>query len=194
MTTSIDNRELAVGRVYAVAALELAEEAGRAEEVGQELAALAADLEADAETAAFFASPLVDEEQRRAALERLRGTLSDLTVDTLQVMNGKGRLALVPALAAAYREELDRLRGRVDVTVSSARPLGDELRERLLAVVRERTGNEPRLEERVDSALLGGLVMRIGDRKIDASVAHQLRRIDEKLLGRAAGAAREAME
>lgn len=183
MAAGVDSRMLALARVYAAALLDLAEERGRAEQIAEELARLAAEVGADASAAAFLASPLVGSEGRRAALETAcRGRLDDLTVDALQVMSRKGRLALLPALAAAYRHELDRRRGRVNVDVASAVPLAATLRDRLRAALAGATGREPVLRERVDAELVGGLVLAIGDRKIDGSIATRLRRLDATLL------------
>jgi F-type H+-transporting ATPase subunit delta len=195
VSTRIDNRELAVARVYARSLLALSEEDGIADQVQAELGGLAAQVATHAEISAFLASPLVGETHRAEALEAMfRGRLSDLLLDTLQVMNGKGRAGLLPALAAAFAEELDRLRGRVDVAVTTAIPLSDEFRERVRSVVAERSGKQPRLSESVDPEILGGMVLRIGDRKFDASVATQLRRMDQRLRDRLSGATFSGME
>ena len=195
MVTRVDNRELAVARVYARSLLALAEEDGISDEVQAELAGLAAAVAADPEISAFLASPLVGEAHRAEALEAMfRGRLSDLLLDTLQVMNGKGRLGLLRALALAFEEELDRLCGRVDVVVTTAIPLSDELRERVRSVVAERSGKKPRLVESVDPEILGGMVLRIGDRKLDASVASELRRMDQRLKDRMPDAVFSGME
>lgn len=195
MARRVDNRELAVARVYAQSLLALAEEAGNADEIQTELAALAGEVAQSDELAAFLGSPLVGESERAEALETIfRGRLSDLLLDTLQVMNEKGRLGLVRALDAALQEELDRLRGRVDVEVTTAVSLSDELRDRLRSVVAERTGKHPRLTESVDPEILGGMVLRIADRKIDASVASELRRLDQRLKDRMSAAVRSGME
>lgn len=195
MATRVDNRELAVARVYARSLLVLAEEDGISDEVRAELAGLAAEVATHPEISSFLASPLVGEARRAEAVEAMfRGRLSDLLVDTLQVMNAKGRLALLRALALAFEEELDRLRGRVDVVVTTAVPLSDELRERVRSVAAERSGKQPRLVESVDPEILGGMVLRIGDRKLDASVASELRRMDLRLKDRMPDAVFSGME
>lgn len=195
MRATIDSRELAVARVYAFALLGLAEERGLADELAAELEALAEEVSSDRALAGFLESPLVGDAERRAVLEKAcRGRLQDLAVDTLQVMNRKGRLALVPALAVAYRRELDRRRGRVDVDVASAVPLSPSLRERLHAALARVTGRQPVLRERVDADLVGGLRLAIGDRRIDGSIAAQLRRLDTRLLERAPRDSVELME
>lgn len=184
--TEIDDRELALGHVYSRAVLELAEEAGVADDLREELEGLAEVYRSDGSFRDFLVNPAIDADERRDSLERLfRGRLSDLAVDALQVLNRKGRSALLPAVVEAYRQDHDRLRDRVEVRVTSARPLADEQRQRLAATVRERTGREASFVERVDPSILGGLVVQIGDEKTDGSVATKLRNLGEALLDRA---------
>ena len=182
MTHRVDDRQLAVARVYAESLLGLAEEQGIGDEILEELDALVALEERDSELAAFLTSPLVELGVRRATLESsLRGRSSDLVVDTLQVMNAKGRLVLVPALAVAYRAALDELRGRVDVSVVSAVALNEQQKQQLLDTLSRVTKREVRLAETVDPEILGGLVVSLGDRKIDYSLAADLRRMGDQL-------------
>ena len=139
-------------------------------------------LEKDAALADFLSSPAVDEEAREAAMEKMfRNRMNDLLLDTLQVLNAKGRSSIIPALYERYRLALERARGAVDVQVTTAVPLTDELRDRLGQTVAQRTGLKPLLIEQVDPALLGGLVVQIGDQKLDGSVSHRLRRLRQAL-------------
>jgi F-type H+-transporting ATPase subunit delta len=184
-TRRVDDRQLAVARVYARALLELAEERGESEALDAELQELAAFLGAHPRFTDYLAAG-ADAAARRALLERLfRGRASDLLIDALQVISRKERLAILPALAHAFREALDEKRNRVDVWVRSALPLAAEQRARLAATASRRTGREARLHEEVDPELVGGLIVRIGDRKLDHSVARQLDRLLADLLERA---------
>ena len=195
MAKRLDEQEIAVARVYARALLGLAEQAeqavqpekgGGAERILAELEQLGQAAESQAELAQFIAYPLVETNLRSAALERVfRGKASDLLVDTLQVMNRKGRLALLPALAQAYRQELEDRRGRVEVEVSTPVALTDASRERLRKAISSHTGREADLIEIVDENLIGGMILRVGDRKIDTSVSKELRRLGDRLLERA---------
>ena len=186
MSQRVDDRQLALARVYAESLLALAEEQGRGDEILDELERLVALEARNPELGAFFASPLVAEEARRSVVEKsFRDRASDLLVDTLQVMNNKGRLELLPALAVAYRAVLDERRGRLDVSVTSAVELGAGLRQRLLDTLSRAAGREVRLTETVDPATLGGLIVSVGDRKIDYSLATDLRRLQDQLGDRA---------
>lgn len=172
---SFDDRTMSVARVYGDAMLDLAQRQDQVEDLREELSQVADLYRKDENFRAFVDNPLADAEDRRETLERmLRGNASDLLTDSLQILNRKQRLALLPAVVAAYDEAYDVLRKRVKVDVTSATPLSSDQRERLTEALRKRTGKEPVLTETVDEAVLGGLVVRIGDRKIDSSVAHQL--------------------
>jgi F-type H+-transporting ATPase subunit delta len=179
-------RRFALARVYAQALLDVADQRGAADDVLSELEELRRHAAASSDFAAFLASPAVDEEARRAVLERLlRGRASALLVDALQVVNRKGRLGLLPTIAEAYAQALDERRGRIEVTVETARPLDDDQRRRLVEAVARHSGKQARLREEVRPGLIGGLVVRIGDRKIDNSIASRLAALAEALHARA---------
>ncbi len=185
----IDVQEITVGRVYARALLELAEAEGEglAAKLLEELRALVALTESDADLAHFLSSPMIGLEARREVLEKLfRSQASDLLVDALQVLNQNSRLALLPAITEALRLEYDTLRGIVGVDVRSAVELSEELRERLREKVRALTGKSPQLNERVDPSIMGGLVVQIGDDRLDGSVSTQLQVAGAMLKARAA--------
>jgi F-type H+-transporting ATPase subunit delta len=183
---SSDDRESAVARVYADAMLDLAERRGEADALREEIEAVAAEVERDADFHAFLLTPRVDVGTRAETLERIfRHRASDLLVDSLQVLNRKGRIGLVPAISAAYAHAHDVLRRRIEVAVASAVPLTDAQRQAVRAAVARRSGLEAILQETIDPALLGGLVVKIGDQKADASVATQIHALGQALLARA---------
>lgn len=183
---AVSDQELAISRVYADSILELAQKQGDVDILQHELDELARHAEADSEFGAFLQSPTIDVDQRRLTIDKLfRGKCTDLLVDSLQVMNRKGRLSLVPALALSYRQVREELQGRVQVQVRSAMPLSDAHREALKAVVREQSGKEPDLVETLDAGILGGLIVQVGDKKLDSSVIRKLETLTSRLLERA---------
>ncbi len=183
---SVDDRQLGIARLYARAMLQVAEEQGQADDLLEEITGLAAHAAADPDFLGFLASPLIDEAARRDALERLfRGRASDLLVDSLQVIHRKGRLGLLAAIAEAYRQAHRDLRGEVDVYVTSAVALGEEERKRLQEAADRFTGRRACLVETVDPGILGGLVIRVADDKIDASVANRVAKVAQALTARA---------
>lgn len=181
-----DDEMLAVARVYAEAMLGLAETRGEAESLNDELADLARLYAREPGFRDFVSSPLIDTEEREESVEHVfRGRASELLVDSLQILNRKGRLGLLPAVAEVYRRLYRAHLRQVEVDVTSAVALSDDQRERLQAAIRRRTGRDGILSESVDPSLLGGMVVRLEDQKIDASVSTQLERLSETLLDRA---------
>jgi F-type H+-transporting ATPase subunit delta len=184
---NVDSREAGVARVYARAMLNLAAAQGQEDDLLAELAAIGDAVAGDPELATFLASPLVSGAARAEVLEKVfRRRASDLLVDALEVINRKGRLGLLPAIVAAYRGEYRELRGLVDALVISAVPLGKAQRASLAAAVAKLTGKQPELIERVDPAILGGLVVEVAGEKMDSSLSSRLRDVAMHLEQRAA--------
>jgi len=184
--TGINEKHRGVAKVYSDALLQLAEAQDAAEPLGDELRGLAEQIARDEDFRAFLRSPLVAGAHRREALETMfRGRLSDLLVDGLQVMNRKGRVGLLPAIAHTYHQTLNERLGRVDVQVTTAVPLDPAQRQHIESAVAAGLGKKPVLQESVDETLIGGIVFQIGDRKIDGSVASYLNTLSQALRTRA---------
>lgn len=177
-----DDKQVAVAQVYSRAMHDLAVSQNEADSLADELTELAAYLEQDDALATFLASPLIDPDDRAKSLERLfRGKASDLLVDSLQVINRKGRLGILGAVAESYHLLHQEHLGRVDVHVSTAVELSPATRERLESVLQKYSGRQPQLIEQVDPSLIGGIVLKVDDQKIDASVIHQIGRLRRAL-------------
>ncbi len=143
-------------------------------------------LDSDPAIERFLGSPLVEEGPHAQVIESaFRGKASDLLVDSLQVINRKGRLGSLRAISEGYRAALRDLRGWMDVQVRTAVPLTDALRARLTEALAASTSRKPSLIETVDPAVIGGLVVQIEGRKIDASLASRLHHLSEALHARA---------
>ncbi len=179
-------QDLAVARVYSDSMIQLAELSGEVENLLNELVDFVSLMNKDKGFRQFVESPLVDVEARTRSIEKLfRGNYSDLFVDSLQVLNRKGRLGLIGAVAQCYGHEYEERRDVVEVYIQTASPMTDPLREQIKEVAVKHTGRQAKLVETVDESLIGGLVMRIGDQKFDASIATRLRRLGQALQDRA---------
>jgi F-type H+-transporting ATPase subunit delta len=183
----VNEKEVAVARVYSKALFDVASGRGTTAEVLEELAGLGKLATEDRHFADFLSSPMIDAKDRRAAIDKMfRGRLSDVVVDGLQVVNRKGRLSLLPAIAEQFRQLLRDRDQRVDVLVSTAVPLSEALRAEITAVVGRFTGRRPDLHEKVDPNLIGGLVLEFGDRKVDGSVLFEISKYRQRFADRAA--------
>ena len=163
-TPKPNEQEIAVARVYARSAFGLAEEQGATESLQNELEELVKLLDREPGLERFLSSPLVETGERRQMLDRLfEEEMSEVLLDTLQVMNRKGRSGLVRALAEAYRQEFEDRTGQVSVSVRTAVALTEALRQQLQEATSKFTGREASLIETVDESLIGGMILQVGD-------------------------------
>lgn len=169
---------------YAQALLELAD--GQAEAVGAELAGLGQIIGASGALKIYLEDPAVGEMERAEFLKRVfGGKISPLVMNTLQVMNRKGRSALVGEVIEAYDSLLKQKQGRVDVNVTVAHKLDAKQLEEVGRRVSEALGKHAVVKQTVDESIIGGLVLRVQDRLIDASVKSQLQALGRRLAARA---------
>lgn len=176
-----------VADVYAAALFELATEAGTVDAVEAELAELVRLCVEDPSFGAFTASIAIDADDRAVSLERMfRGRLSDVVLNTLQVMNSHGRLALLPALRRAFVLRIEDARGQIEVRATSAVELDARQREEVARLAEKLSRKKPLVEYTVDPSLIGGLVVQIGDFRLDNSVRRHLKVVRDRLLERTA--------
>jgi F0F1-type ATP synthase delta subunit len=100
-------------------------------------------------------------------------------------MRSKGRLGLVRAVATAYRVEWLERRNQKEVVVTTALPLSPEQRREVTAAASRFAKADAILVEKIDPSLLGGFVLRSGDRKFDRTIRTEIERVQATLLARA---------
>ena len=175
-----------VARIYAEALLRAADKRGQAEAVLQEMHALIHDVfAANPQFEVLLSGAAVGRTRRRQILRTVFAhRASEVFVNFLLVLNDHERLELVRPVLAALRELHDRRVGRQRVQVVSAVPLPEDQAELLLQHLRQNMRLDPLLERRVDPDLLGGLILRVGDLQVDASVRAELETIRSEIITR----------
>lgn len=184
--TVLDTGSQRIAKVYAEALLRAADRRGQADEVLTELDAIVhLVFRADPHFEAFLASGAVGRKPKAEVIHRaLDGKAGELVVNLLLVLNDHERLSLLSGVVAAYREERDHRAGRIQVQVTSAVPLGKEQEDRLRTELREAFHQEPVIAAAVDPALLGGMVVRVGDWLYDHSVRTRLDNLRKQIIAR----------
>ncbi len=168
-----------IARVYAQAILDAADAAGCRAEVIEELGSFVRDVLGNVPgAAAVFASPRVSVEQKEAVINRVtEGRLRPTTVHSLCVLARHDRLGILAEVAAATRAIDDEMAGRRQATFTTAVPLADEDRRRIVAEVADAVGSTLAPSFVVNPDIIGGLVVRIGDTVYDQSIASGLSRL-----------------
>lgn len=168
---------------YASALLELTKAPGEAETVGMELGDLRQIVRGDPMVMPLLVDPAIGDTERQALLDRVfKGRVSDLMMNFLHLLAEKGRLNLLPEIASAYQDLLDKRAGKVEVDVTVAAKLDEQQ----FQTVRQRIGTALKkdvvLHQYVDPRILGGMIVRVQDKLIDGSVKTQLAALREKIL------------
>jgi F-type H+-transporting ATPase subunit delta len=180
LPTVLQPEHLALGRVYAEALADGA--AGELEPLAEELDQLLATIAGVDGAMDMLAAPHQTLAERDAMIDRIfSDRVCPPLVSLLRVMARNGRLALLPAVARAFRQVLDERAGRVEVLVTTAVPMDEELLDSVRKQVTDMIGQEPVLHCRVDRDIVGGLILQIGDRVYDASVAGELKRMTDSV-------------
>src|SRR5512140_3761283 len=137
MATAFDITR-AAGAVYAESLLQLAEEAGKAEEIGAELRQLRELWNRDPAFATMMSTAAIEMDDRRKILRAVfgDGRVSPLLLNLLLVLNDKHRSMILPAVCDAYRAKLDWRLQREEVFVATAQPLSDQQRSTLQAQIK----------------------------------------------------------
>ena len=168
---------------YAQAVFDLAREETMLPALEADIGTLERALLESADLRRLIGSPLYTREEQATALDALAQAmrLSPVTRNVLGLMAQKRRLFVVPQLLVALRSRLSAERGEVAAEVVSAQPLTPDQQSRLTQTLSTSAGKAVRLQTRVDPSLIGGLVVRLGSRMIDTSVAAQLGRLQNMM-------------
>ena len=174
---------LGIAQRYATAVFDLAREAGAIGTLEGDIDALSAALTESADFAAMVRSPLYSRQDQQDAITALAGQmgLSPLTVNTLALMAAKRRLFVLPQLIKALRDLIANEKGEVTAEITAAAPLTDAQAARLADTLKAKIGRDVKINTTVDESLIGGLVVKVGSRMIDTSVAAKLANLQQAM-------------
>jgi F-type H+-transporting ATPase subunit delta len=169
-------------RRYAQAVFDIAREHGDLQQWQDDLTRLA-DIFSNLEVISFLENPKIAYEQKAGVLSQHLKGLRPLAQNLAQLLIQKDRVRLMPEIVEEYQRFMDGYLGVVPTQVVSAIPLTNDQEKEIGASLRLMTGKDIRLTTSVDPEILGGLVIRMGDRVLDGSTRTQLQSLRSTLLG-----------
>jgi F-type H+-transporting ATPase subunit delta len=170
---------------YAQSLLELAEEQHQAPAIGEELGQFAEIMEQNPVFVKYLADPGIGSDERSKVLDNaLAGKTSQLLYNFLGVMNRKGRMNLLGPIIAAYGDLYDQKYGKIEVDVTVARKLSPDELENVRKRVSDALKKDAVIHTYIDESIIGGMVLRVQDQLIDASVRGQLQAIKNQILSK----------
>ncbi len=180
--TALDSDQQQVGNLYAKALLGAA--GTSVDEIVKQFEEVVAGcLDRFPALEQALASPRVGMDEKEAMLDRIfQGKLSPILLNFFKVLCRRGRVGEMRAIQVTATQMLNEQKGLQRVQVASAMPLNDQQRSSIKAQLKQAFGKEAVLEESVDASLLGGVVLRIGDKVYDGSVSGKLQQMKQAVM------------
>ena len=167
---------------YAKAILDIAHSNGKASNVNEDMKSIAASIAESAELKDFLANPTVKGEVKISALSEIFVSAQNETKGLFQLLLENKRFEILPAVAAQYNVLFDEMSGVHVAKVTTAFPITPELEAKVLAKIKEFSNKTVTIQNIVDESIIGGFVLRIGDKQYNASVASRLQTLRRELL------------
>ncbi|MEW9671195.1 F0F1 ATP synthase subunit delta [Ammoniphilus sp. 3BR4] len=171
-----------VAKRYAYALFEVASEKKQIDLVEQELQQIKQAFDENPAFLQFLNHPQIDKETKKKELNNLfAGKASDTTVNFLNLLIEKNREEVLSLIPRYFIEKANEARGLVDAVVKTVKPLTEEQQQELVKSFKSLLNKEIRIETQLDDSIMGGVVVQIGDRLYDGSVAGKLNRLQQSL-------------
>lgn len=179
-------RDTTIADNYAAALFELARRHGEEQAYADAFAMQDRVMGADPRVRMFLVTPRIEVAAKKDVLRRaLGGRVPQRFLNFVMVVLDKRRQALLPEVGELYRARLDEHLGRINVRVTLAHEPNEREEEDITAELSRILGRRVVPHVQIDPAILGGVVVRYGDRILDASLRRRLLNLRERLLNSA---------
>jgi len=164
---------------YATALFELADEAGAIDSVKADLDRLSALIAESADLARLVKSPVFTADVQLSAMTAIldKAGIGGLAANFVKLVAQNRRLFALPQMIAAFAALVAAKRGETTAQVTVAQPLSDAHLAELKGTLAAKTGKDVQLDVSVDPSILGGLIVKLGSRMVDASLKTKLNSI-----------------
>ena len=161
---------------YAVAAFDLARDGGDIELLAADIDALAVALQVSDDFAELIHSPIYTRSQQGDAVAAIakKMKLSATVTNLLRLMASNRRLFVLPQLLALIRSLIAEDKGEVTADVTAASAMSKAQQEKLASSLKKSIGKDVKINMAVDEKLIGGLIVKVGSKMIDTSIASKL--------------------
>jgi len=170
-----------IARVYARALFGVAKEQDKLDSIHDQLGQFADAVTDSKDMQAFFFSPYFASAEKRDGIARAVSGAEDELINFLELLAEKHRMPVIFAIRRAFDELWAEERKRLGVIVTSAVELDPKIVASVGNEISKQTGREIDLEAVVDESVIGGLVLRVGNRVLDASVRAKLERLRKEI-------------
>lgn len=170
--------DIRVASRYAKSLIELANEKGVLEQVHNDMLLFSKVISQNRDFELMLTNPIIKSDKKLVVLTSIfGGKVQQMTQMFFDIVTKKNRESVLPFMATEFEKQYNEFKGIQVVTVNSATPLAPAQRDYLIKQLTAETGKIIQLKESVDPSLIGGFVLRVGDKQIDSSVKNSLRKL-----------------
>jgi F-type H+-transporting ATPase subunit delta len=166
-----------IARVYAEALFDVAKEKDKLDRIHDELNQFAEALAGDREMQVFFFSPYFSSAEKRDGIERAISDADPEFVNFLELLAEKHRMPVLFRVQRQFEDRWKEENRKLDVTVTSAVKLDPEVVNKVGAEIEKQTDRSVEMRSQVDDDILGGIVLQVGNKVLDASVRNRLEKL-----------------
>lgn len=163
-----------IARVYAKSLFEVASEKGSLDVVREQLGQFSEALADNPELSTFFFSPYFSTAEKKEGLEKAVSGADPTVLNILELMLENHRMPAIHRLRREYDRLWDQENKLLPVDITSAVALDEDVVKRLGDQIGEQTGRKVQLNAHVDPDVLGGIILRVGNQILDASIRNRL--------------------
>lgn len=163
-----------IAKVYSEALFDVAKEKGQLDEVQTQLGEFADAVSEDGDLQVFFFSPYFSSMEKREGISKAVSGANPELVNFLELLAEKHRMPALFRIRSRFDELWAIENERLEVTVTSAIELDPSVVESIGAEIEKKTGKTIELTSKVDDSIVGGLVLQVGNRVLDASIRNRL--------------------
>jgi F-type H+-transporting ATPase subunit delta len=166
---------------YATALMDLVLAQGKIERVEKDLSYFEQVMHTSTDFRLFLNSPIIRDDKKIAIYHQILTNFDELTMMFFGLVTKNGRELLLPEIARQFHRLLEKHRDIVSGTITTSSPLDAETKQTIIRKVSGTFKGNLSLKEEVNPSLLGGFIIRIDDKQIDASVASKLKQLKQEL-------------
>jgi F-type H+-transporting ATPase subunit delta len=166
---------------YAKAILEIAGSKGVAQEVSEDMNSIASTINGNLELSTFIQNPTLKVEVKENALLEIFANTNAVTKSLFHLLFENKRFEILEAIALEYNNLFDEMNGVEVAKVTTAIPMDAVLEAKVSAKIATLSDKKITIENIVDASIIGGFILRIGDKQYNASVANRLQVLKREL-------------
>lgn len=162
---------------YAKAFLSLADDQKKVEQVNEDMKTIAQVISENQELDALIKSAIIKSDIKKSTLDKVFSSADTLTKGLFQVLISNKRVDILHEVAVRFEDLYKEYKGQETAVVTTAVPMTNDLEIKVLAKIKELTNKAVTVNNIVDETILGGFILRVGDKEYNASIANKLNKL-----------------